>query len=58
MSGFITAAQSADSKEGGGSRKTGTADVDLLENTVRLQVNAFRAIKRIPVYDEKKGKKV
>lgn len=54
-SGFVAIAQRADSHEDEGSSKTGTADFDLLKNTVRLQWRAFRGMKRIPFYDENKG---
>ncbi|CAM9499597.1 unnamed protein product, partial [Sphacelaria rigidula] len=56
LSGFMAAAQ-ADSDEDEDSSEIGTADADLVENTARLQVAAFRGMKRIPVYDESKGKK-
>lgn len=56
LSGIMAAAQAADSEDDEGSRETGTADADLVEDTERLQVKAFRAMKRTPVYDENKGR--
>ena len=56
LSGFMAAAQ-ADSDEDEEASEIGTADADLVENTARLQVAAFRGMKRIPVYDEKNGRK-
>lgn len=57
LRGFMAAAQAADSDEDPGSSEIGTADADLLENTARLQVEAFRAAKRMPVNGEHNGQK-